>query len=152
MSARTLARTLLSSAGRAHWHNPVRIAIFHVKYWKYRPGLKPVRGGGGCGDESTSKMFNFDLVTGSIAFWNLRNWSTEVTKDWRRRAHRQCDSTTRSGHILPFWCHWDGIKPKWQAWDPRVVRYALAQLPALEQPGPRWPVGLSYWLATSGCT
>ena len=35
---------------------------------------------GDCGEESTSKMFNFDLVTGSLAFWNL-NWSTEVTKD-----------------------------------------------------------------------
>ena len=31
------------------------------------------------------------------------------------------------GHAIPFWCRWDGVMPKWQAWDPRVLRNARNQ-------------------------
>ena len=36
---------------------------------------------------------------------------------------------------IPFWCKWDGIMPKWQAWDPRTIRYAKEQL---DSNGKRW--------------
>ena len=29
---------------------------------------------------------------------------------------------------LPAWCKWDEVMPKWQAWDPRTIRYAKEQM------------------------